>query len=591
MGIPVFLYLRRSTKGDEDKNHSIPAQERMGYEYCLPKDYEVIQIFKEIGGDSWDIERPVLNDMLARAEQGIVAKVIVVWIDRLARDGYDALTIKRRLDRCGVTLECVKQPIPPPPLDETFIMMLGVMGRQERQLIIQRIKAGRQQRIREGKLPASACPLYGYLWADPTSKHGKSTYVIDEEAANVVRLIFRLLIEDWSLRRIAGYLMEQGIESPSQHLSRLFPHAFIKRKTSHVWHGHAIVAIASNPAYAGFYVAGRDSQAKAQGITTRHPKWRDFERGVLDGINQYDYPIIPIPAVVSLEDWKAAQSMIGHHSNSIGRPRRVQEAALLTNGYAKCGYCSHHMQAIGNRGIYYYICAHVAKKNHVKDPCPGGRFIVSCTELDNLIWRHFMHVMEDANAIRDKFEEWKAAHVKRETSEHKNLEIAQDLLAEATRKKENYLALLGTARNDQERGDFLMMKRAAEDQEAAARREIARLEATIKEEQDVAAAMEEIIYSADSIAEELLNAPYEKKRRALYAFDVRVTLRRGQRLHPNATFAWLFGHPEALQTFIRESTKARAKQGKSLKKSVSSHKVRHEYGGAVMDWRGLYRGI
>ncbi len=150
MGIPVFLYLRRSTKGDEDKNHSIPAQERMGYEYCLSKDYEVVQVFKEIGGDSWNIERPVLNEMLALAEQGIVAKVIVVWIDRLARDGYDALTIKRRLDRCSVALECVKQPIPPPPLDETFIMMLGVMGRQERQLIIQRIREGRQQRIREG---------------------------------------------------------------------------------------------------------------------------------------------------------------------------------------------------------------------------------------------------------------------------------------------------------------------------------------------------------------------------------------------------------------------------------------------------------
>jgi DNA invertase Pin-like site-specific DNA recombinase len=115
MGIPVYLYLRRSTRGEEDKNHSIAAQERMGYEYCQPKDYEVIQVFKEIGGDSWDMERPVLNAMLALAEQKTVAKVIVVWIDRLARDGYDALTIKRRLDRCGVALECVKQPIPPPP--------------------------------------------------------------------------------------------------------------------------------------------------------------------------------------------------------------------------------------------------------------------------------------------------------------------------------------------------------------------------------------------------------------------------------------------------------------------------------------------
>lgn len=591
MATPVFLYLRRSTKGDEDKNHSIPAQELLAREYCLPKGYEVAQVFKEIGGDSWDIARPVLNEMLTLAEQQLAAKVIVVWIDRLARDGYDALTIKRRLDKCGVALECVRQPIPPPPLDETFIMMLGVMGRQERQLIIQRIQEGRKQRIREGKLPAGSSPLYGYLWADPTAKHGKSAYIIDEEAANVVRLIIQFLTEDWSVRAIASYLMEQGVESPSQHLARLFPKGFEKRKISRVWHGHAIVAIASNPAYAGLYVAGRDSQAKAQGITPRNPKWRAFERGVLDGTAEYDYPIIPVPAIVSLEDWKAAQDMIGHHSRSIGRPRRVQEAALLTNGYAKCGYCGHNMQAIGNRGIYYYVCAHANKRDHVTSPCPGGRFIVSCTELDGLIWRHYMHVMEDTNAIRDKFEEWKAAHRKRATGEHKNLEIAKDLLAEATRKKENYLALIGTARNEQERGDFLMMKRAAEDQESAARREIMRLEATIEEERQVEEAMEEIIYSAESIAETLQDAPYDKKRRALYAFDVQVTLQRGQRLHPNACFAWLFGHPEALQTFIADSTEGTARRKATMKKSVGSHKCRHEYGGAVMDWRGLYRGI
>jgi DNA invertase Pin-like site-specific DNA recombinase len=92
----------------------------MGREYAEQHGYEVLRAFKEIGGDSWDMERPVLNEMLALTDQHAVDKVIVVWIDRLARDGYDALTIKRRLDKAGVALESVKQPIPPPPLDEAL---------------------------------------------------------------------------------------------------------------------------------------------------------------------------------------------------------------------------------------------------------------------------------------------------------------------------------------------------------------------------------------------------------------------------------------------------------------------------------------
>jgi len=31
--------------------------------------------------------------------------------------------------------------------------------------------------------------------------------------------------------------------------------------------------------------------------------------------------------------------------------------------------------------------------------------------------------------------------------------------------------------------------------------------------------------------------------------------------------------------------------GLNFTQDVISYKIRHEYGGAVLDWRGLYRGI
>jgi hypothetical protein len=426
-----------------------------------------------------------------------------------------------------VALESVRQPIPPPPLDEAFIMMLGVMGRQERQLTIQRIRAGILQRLKDGKLPNAIYPLYGFRWADPHEKHGKSAYLLDGEAASAVRLIFRWVLEDWSLRQIAAHLMAQGIEPPSTYFALKYPASSVNRRLTRVWYRHAILAIISNPAYAGFYIPGRNSQTKAKGISPRHPEWRAYQQAIIDGSTTHDLPIISVPAIVSLEDWRTAQTMIGHHSKSMGRLRRVKEAALLTNGYAKCGYCGHHVQAIGNHGKYYYVCAHAAKKQHAATPCPGGRFLVSCSLLDTLVWKHFMHVLSDSAAIKEKFEEWKDAHSKQLTPEHERPQTAKTLLAEATQKRDNYLSLLGKARNDQELGDFLLMKRQAEDQQAASHQEIASLEATIKDHLQVEAAMNKLIYSAESIAEDLQHATYGEKRRTLFSFDVRVTLLRG----------------------------------------------------------------
>ena len=58
--------------------------------------------------------------------------------------------------------------------------------------------------------------LYGYLWADEK----REQWVIDDEAAAVVRQIFSLTMEGFGPYQISQLLSQQKIEIPSVHLAR-----------------------------------------------------------------------------------------------------------------------------------------------------------------------------------------------------------------------------------------------------------------------------------------------------------------------------------------------------------------------------------
>ena len=86
---------------------------------------------------------------------------------------------------------------------------------------------------------------YGYLWDKQTE-----SLVVDEEAAEVIREIFRLSYSGITNNAICRRLTDKGIETPSDHMNRIS--GIKKYRSSGKWEKKAISRILSEERYIGF---------------------------------------------------------------------------------------------------------------------------------------------------------------------------------------------------------------------------------------------------------------------------------------------------------------------------------------------------
>jgi DNA invertase Pin-like site-specific DNA recombinase len=176
-------YARVSTR-DQNPQLQINALERAG---CWP-------IYEEkVSGVSQ--KRPVREEALRQLQRG---DTLTVWkLDRLGRSVSDLLDIVSDLEQRGVRFRCLTQPIDTSSATgRMFLTFLAGFAEFERELNRERVTAGKQRMIAEGKHPGGP-PLFGYA-ADHT------TIVAGE--AELLREAAQRLLNGESLSRIVDDL-------------------------------------------------------------------------------------------------------------------------------------------------------------------------------------------------------------------------------------------------------------------------------------------------------------------------------------------------------------------------------------------------
>ena len=104
------------------------------------------RIFREkVSGVTAD--RPQLRKLMAAASEGDV--VIIPAADRLSRDTTDLLVIARDLQKAGVGLRSIAEPVVDTTSDFAALVlaMLGVAAKLERRRIKERTERGRRREI------------------------------------------------------------------------------------------------------------------------------------------------------------------------------------------------------------------------------------------------------------------------------------------------------------------------------------------------------------------------------------------------------------------------------------------------------------
>ncbi len=177
--VRAAIYLRRSEKGEEDKNSSIETQRKETTDIAASKGYSLAGEYSDPGGRSMTLNRPVLNRLMLDGKLGKFDTVIVWKWDRFSRDQDQATVAIAQLQSYGIKIETVHEQVPDGALGTLMRQLYIFGGQQQRESIVLNIRAGKKARADAGKLNSRPRALYGYMFADETHER----YVPNPETA------------------------------------------------------------------------------------------------------------------------------------------------------------------------------------------------------------------------------------------------------------------------------------------------------------------------------------------------------------------------------------------------------------------------
>ena len=208
------LYSRLSV-GDEDRDggesNSIQNQKKFLESYARQLKLTNIRHYIDDDESGRFFDRSAYSRMMDDVENGKIGVCIMKDLTRWGRDYLQVGNAMEIFRRNNVRFIAVNNGIDSEKPDTLeFAPFINIMSEWYAKDISKKVKTGITTKGMSGKPIATEAP-YGYM-KDPDNK---DFWIIDEEAAEVVRLIFRLFIGGKNRNQIAVYLKNEQIPTPT----------------------------------------------------------------------------------------------------------------------------------------------------------------------------------------------------------------------------------------------------------------------------------------------------------------------------------------------------------------------------------------
>ncbi|MCD8180823.1 MAG: recombinase family protein, partial [Firmicutes bacterium] len=252
------LYERLS-RDDEMKGESNSIVNQKAYleEYAKAHGIKNYRHFTDDGYSGINFERPGFQAMIAAVESG---EVDVVCVKDLSRFGRNYLKVgfytEMLFPEKGVRFIAINNGVDSAvQTDNDFTPFLNIMNEWYAKDTSNKIRAVFRSRMQNGKRCSGAIP-YGYM-RDPQDKNH---LLIDEEAANVVRRIYQMVIGGMSLKAISDKLTEDKVLIPSAYMEQCQNGNVSRNHSYHNpyrWNSTALAYILERQEYMGHTVLGK----------------------------------------------------------------------------------------------------------------------------------------------------------------------------------------------------------------------------------------------------------------------------------------------------------------------------------------------
>ena len=203
------LYPRLSHEDElQGESNSISNQKRILETYAKQNGFSNLRWYTDDGYSGANFQRPGFQAMLADIEAGKVGTVIVKDMSRLGRNYLQVgMYTEMIFPQKGVRFIAINDGVDSAQGENDFAPLRNIFNEWLVRDTSKKIRAVKRSKGMSGK-PVTSKPVYGYLMDEDEN------FIIDEEAAPVVRQIYSLCLAGNGPTKIARMLTEQQIPTP-----------------------------------------------------------------------------------------------------------------------------------------------------------------------------------------------------------------------------------------------------------------------------------------------------------------------------------------------------------------------------------------
>lgn len=341
------LYERLSRDDElEGESNSITNQKSYLADYADKNGFANCRHYTDDGYSGGNFERPGWKQLIADIDVGLVNVVIAKDLSRIGRDYVEtSFYTEVYFRQKGVRFIAIGNGVDTiNPISSEFAPFMNVLNEMYLRDQSKKMRACYRQKGNSG-LPTNNLCVYGYR-KDPEDKNH---WLIDDEAAAVVKQIFRLAIDCHGPYEIARILSEDKIESPTYY-NAVHENCMRRSNTDmskpYAWNGATVTNILRRPEYMGHTVNFRTVKNGLKAKRQSKPKeeWLIFK-------NTHD-------AIISQAEWELAQYVlhVRRRTDSTGKANPLTGKLFC----AECGaMLNNHRSKRKNTGRAsddYYDC-------------------------------------------------------------------------------------------------------------------------------------------------------------------------------------------------------------------------------------------
>ena len=344
------LYCRLSRDDElQGDSNSIINQRAILQKYADDNGFGNTMVFVDDGYSGTNFDRPDWQRLISLAEDGKIGTVIVKDMSRLGRDylkvGYYTEVFFPGVDIRFIAInngvDSANQQ------DSDFTPFLNIINEWYAKDTSKKIRAVFKAKGQSGK-PLCTNPPYGYV-KDPEDK---SRWIIDPEAAEVVREIFSLCVQGYGPTQISKELTRRKIENPVAHARRLgitIPAKPLDEEPC-IWHDSTVARLLTRIEYLGHtanFKTYRKSYKNKKQMHNDPSEWQIFE-------NTHE-------AIIDQETFDIVQKIRD------GRRRLTPMGEMpILSGMLFCADCGAKLYQVRGRGWEhsqeYFVCATYRKQ-------------------------------------------------------------------------------------------------------------------------------------------------------------------------------------------------------------------------------------